>query len=220
MEGLASTFENITSGIGNIFNTLGEVLSYINPFSENFILKTVIQNLGEVLQYINPFNEEKFFGYKIVDLFSNLLQTLFVPAEENVNGLVDSVKNKFSFIDAIKNTVTDVEDILTGAEEAPSLTIHLNSTQFTEEQDVKILDLSWYIPFKEYGDKILTAFIYAMFFWRIYTSLPSIISGVGGAINDVPAQISDMQAYRNFGFGRSASTTRHQDSKNGGVYRK
>ena len=182
---MASTFENITQGIGNIFNSLGEVLSYINPFSDNFILKTVIQNLGEVLQYINPFNEEKFFGYKFVDLFSNLLQTLFVPAEENVNGLVDSVKNKFSFIDAIKNTVTDVEDILTGAEEAPGFTIHVKGTQFTEEQDMKILDLSWYVPYKQYGDTILTGFIYAMFFWRIYIKLPSIISGSSGSVIEV-----------------------------------
>ncbi|MGN1327823.1 MAG: hypothetical protein ACI4VQ_07105 [Clostridia bacterium] len=135
-----------------------------------------------MLQYINPFNTEKFFGYKIVDLFSNLLQNLFVPSEERVNGLVDSVKSKFSFIDTVKNTVTDVEDILTGAEDAPGFTIHVKGTQFTEEQDIKILDLSWYVSYKDYGDMILTGFIYAMFFWRIYIKLPSIISGAGGGV--------------------------------------
>lgn len=80
--------------------------------------------------------------------------------------------------------------------------------------------MTWYTQFKQYGDLILTGFIYAMFFWRIYINLPNIISGVGGAVNDVPAQVSDIEAYHRFGFGRSASTSKRQDSKNGGVFRK
>lgn len=146
-----------------------------------------------MLQYLNPFNEEKFFGYKIVDLFSNLLKALFVPSEERVNSLVDSVKSKFSFIDTVKSSIVDVQSVLEGAEEAPTMTIHVNSTKFTSEQDLKILDLSWYVPFKKYGDIILTGFIYAFFIWRIYISLPSIISGVGGSITNLPTQINDIR---------------------------
>lgn len=172
-----------------------------------------------MLSYINPFSEN-FFGYKIIDLFKELFQILFVPSEERLNNLVDSVKCKFSFIDAVKSSITDVKSIIEGAEEAPSLVIHINGTKYTDEQYVKILDLSWYVQFKTYGDLILTGFIYALFFWRIYINLPNIISGVGGAINDVPAQVQDIEAYHRFGFGRSSSTSRHQNVKNGGVFRK
>lgn len=164
---MATTIENIT-----------QILSYLNPLSENFILK-------DLLDWLNPMSEN-FFVYKLIDLFSELLNFLFVPSEDTVNNLVDSVKSKFSFIDNIKSSVVNVENVLEGAESAPTLTVHVNSTKHTKEQDLKILDLSWYVPFKKYGDMILTGFIYAFFIWRIYISIPSIISGSGGAVRDIP----------------------------------
>ena len=186
---MATTIENIT-----------QILSYLNPLSENFILK-------DLLDWLNPFSEN-FFVYKLIDLLSELFNFLFVPSEDVVNGLVDSAKSKFSFIDTIKSSISDVEDILVGAESVPTLKIHVNGTDYTKEQDLTIINLSWYVPFKKYGDIILTGFIYAFFFWRIYISLPNIISGAGGAVNDMPAQFSDIEAYRRFGFGRSSSTNR------------
>ena len=164
---MATTIENIT-----------QILSYLNPLSENFILK-------DLLDWLNPMSEN-FFVYKLIDLFSELLNFLFVPSEDIINNLVDSVKSKFSFIDTIKSSVSDVEDILVGAESVPTLKIHVNETKYTQEQDLTIINLAWYVPFKKYGDIILTGFIYAFFFWRIYISLPNIISGSGGAVRDVP----------------------------------
>lgn len=79
---------------------------------------------------------------------------------------------------------------MSGAEEAPSLTIHVKGTKYSDEQDVKIIDLSWYKDYKTYGDIILTGFIYALFFWRIYIKLPSIISGAGGSF-DVISKVSE-----------------------------
>ena len=189
LEGLATTIENIT-----------QILSYLNPLSDNFILK-------DLLDWLNPFSEN-FFVYKLIELLGDLLEFLFVPSEDVINGLVDSVKSKFSFIDTINTSVVNIEDVLQGATPAPTLTVHVNSTEFTKEQELKILDLSWYVQFKKYGDMILTGFIYAFFFWRIYIALPNIISGAGGAINDIPAQVSDIEAYRRFGFGRASSTNR------------
>lgn len=138
-------------------------------------IENIFNGLSDIKAYLNSFFEN----------FANSLKSLFIPSEDRINSLVDSVKSKFSFIDDIKKSVTGIEDVLSGAEEAPSFTLHVKSTQFTEEQDLKILDLSWYAPFKVYGDKILTAFIYAMFFWRIYIKLPSIISGASGGVNEV-----------------------------------
>ena len=54
----------------------------------------------------------------------------------------------------------------------------------------------------------------------MFINLPNIIQGAGGAIGDVPAQVGDIEMYSRFGFGRAASTTRHQNIKNGDVYRK
>lgn len=203
MEGLASSFEVITQGIKG----LADLLKYINPFDENFILKGIIETIGNILSYINPFSEN-FFGWKLIELFGNLLQKLFIPSEESVNNLVDSVKSKFAFIDYIKSSVNDINSILNGSVPAPSLTIHVSDSSFTTAQDIKVLDLTWYKQFKEFGDKIITGFIYALFIWRIYIGLPNIISGAGSTINDVPAEVSDIQAYAKFGFGRATTTKR------------
>lgn len=216
---MASSFEAITQGLKKLADLLSyinptndnfilkDILSWLNPFSDNFILKGVIDFLGKMLSYINPVSDN-FFGKKLIELFSDLLKLLFIPSDENVNALVNSVKDKFSFIDYIKNSVSDVNGILNGTVPAPSLTIHISKSSYTDAQDVKIIDLSWYTQFKEFGDKIFTGFIYAFFIWRTYTNLPNIISGAGSTINDLPAEINDIGAYSRFGFGRSASTRR------------
>lgn len=66
-----------------IIDFLGLLVSYINPFSDNFILSDVIDFLGRLLSYINPFSDN-FFGIKLIELLKNLLQTLFIPEERLV----------------------------------------------------------------------------------------------------------------------------------------
>lgn len=193
---MATTFEAITQGLKDVAG----LLDYINPLSDKFIFK-------EMFSWLNPFSEN-FFGWKIIDLLGNLLEKLFIPSEESVNNLVDSVKSKFAFIDYIKSSVNDINSILNGSVPAPSLTIHVSASSFTTAQDIKILDLSWYKQFKDFGDKIITGFVYALFIWRVYIGLPNIISGAGSAINDVPAEVNDIQAYAKFGFGRATTTKR------------
>lgn len=200
LEGLASTFEFITQGLANIVDWLNPfsenfilkqlwdfltfIIDYLNPFSENFILKGVLEFLGNILSFLNPFSEN-FFGYKIIELFSNLLQFLFIPSEDSINNLVNEVSSHFSFIETIKSLVNDVKDVVIDSEGMPSFTLHLNATKYTNEINIKILDLGWYAQFKQYGDAIITGFVYAFFVWKIFIKLPGIISGVSGDIQDV-----------------------------------
>lgn len=81
----------------------------------------------------------------------------------------------------------------------PKLSLHLGSTKYTSEGDFVILDLSWYAPFKAYGDLVLTGFIYLFFIWRLFISAPSIIHGVAGSIqplNDVSSYKTDFDVVR------------------------
>lgn len=73
-------------------------------------------------------------------------------------------------------------DILNNLGNAPKLTINVDKTKYTEAQNLTIIDLSWYKPYKTYGDLILTGFIYAFFLWRLFISLPNIVNGTGGTI--------------------------------------
>lgn len=201
MEGLASTFENIANGLGSL-------IDYINPFSDNFFLKSFFDFLKEALSYINPF-DDNFIGKKIIELLGNLLKSLFVPSEDSINGLVNSVKSHFTFIDTITTTVNTLKDMFNNVEALPKITLTLNNNKYYTGT-ITVMDLSWYAPYKEYGDLIISAFIYVFFLWRIFANLPNIISGVGGGYNDVNIASSDIEAYSRFGFGRRESLTRRQ----------
>lgn len=158
----------------SVVEFLGSIINYLNPFSDNFILKSVLEFLGNILSYINPFNDN-FFGYKLIELFKNLFVEIFVPSEDSIQGLIDVVKSKFSFVDSIKIAVNSIKDMLSGVNGSPKLTFNVDSSYYTG--NVTILDMSWYSKFKPYGDLVFTGFAYLLFVYRIYFKLPSIISG-------------------------------------------
>ena len=58
---------------------------------------------------------------------------------------------------------------------------NLKETKYTEAQNVVVFDLSWYAPYKTYGDLLITGFIYLMFLWRLFIKLPNIINGIGSS---------------------------------------
>lgn len=192
----------------DFFEFIAEALSYINPFDENFILLPLWDYFVELISYINPFSEN-FFVYKLIDLLGELLKFLFVPSEDSINNLVDSVKSHFRFVDTIKNTITVINDMFENTEALPKITITLKDNKWYSGQ-ITVMDLSWYSPYKQFGDLIISAFIYVFFLWRIFINLPNIISGTGGGINDVSIASSDIEAYRRFGFGRRSTLTRTQ----------
>ncbi len=79
MEGLAVPFKAFQEGLDAIGKFLGEILSYLNPFSENFFVYKLIQllgnlfsglfvNIGTILNYINPFSED-FILKGVLDFF-------------------------------------------------------------------------------------------------------------------------------------------------------
>lgn len=182
-----------------MLNGLGNILSWLNPASENFFLKDVVEWLKNFLEYFNPGSEkfilkividflnptsENFFGKKLIELLNNALTFLFVPSEERLNAIPNAVKSKFAFVESIKTAITSFQDILNGVGNSPVLTVNIKPTKYTPESTVRILDFSWYAPYKPYGDVVLTGFIYAMFIWRVFVILPGIISGAAGSVDN------------------------------------
>ena len=110
---------------------------------------------------------------------------MFIPSEERITAIQETISSKFDFIETIKISINSIENMLNNLEGAPKLTLHLGSTRWTEEGDYTILDLSWYAPYKTYGDLILTGFIYIGFIWRLFITLPSTISGLAGDVKAV-----------------------------------
>ena len=69
---------------------------------------------------------------------------------------------------------------------APVLTAHFNdsSSDIFKVGDVVVLNLSWYIPYKPTIDKIVVTFCWVIFFWRLFKTIPSILSGGDGLIGN------------------------------------
>ena len=185
-----------------------DLLSYLNPFSENFILlklwnflTDIFNSIVNILSYINPFSDN-FFGYKLIELLKDALEFLFVPSEERITAITNTVSDKFSFVDTIKTSIQAFQNIINNIGNAPKLEITIGATKYSNEQTVKVLDFSWYAPFKTYGDLIITGFVYAFFLWRIFINLPNIIQGLGGVV-DSNQMLGDIETYKETGFGRS-----------------
>lgn len=77
--------------------------------------------------------------------------------------------------------------------ELPKMTITLPENKW-KSGEVTLIDLSWYAPYKQYGDMIISAFIYVFFVWRTFIHLPSIINGVGGSVESISS--SDYKAIK------------------------
>ena len=167
-----------------LFDVLVTGFSYLNPLSDNFIFKTFFENIGTLLSYLNPFSEN-FFGYKIIDLLKSALQLLFVPSSERISALHNTISEKFSFVTTIRTASDSIKNSIENTGNAPKLKIRTFKTKYTDEQQQTILDFSFYSPYKSYGDAIITGFVYALFFWRLFISIPNIINGNAGVVNDV-----------------------------------
>lgn len=89
---MAIPFKAFQEGIDAIGKFLGEILSYLNPFSENFFVYRLIELLGNlfsdlfsnietILSYINPFSEN-FILKGVLDFFAEIISYLN-PFSEN-----------------------------------------------------------------------------------------------------------------------------------------
>lgn len=142
-----------------------------------------------------------------------MIEEIFFPSPEKLDELFSLIRSRLEFIDGIKASITSLEDVLTGVKPAPSLSINIGATKYTEARTVKIIDLSWYADYKGIGDAVLTGFIYVCFLWRLFINLPAVINGVGGSVQ-AGYQIQEIQAYNKFGFGRSSSAAPKIGGKN------
>lgn len=157
------------------------MVDWLNPLSDNFILTKIIQGLADILSFLNP-NSDKFIGKVIVDLFKDLFNILFVPSEERVTAITNTVQSKFAFVENIKTAVNSLNDLLNSTGNAPVITVNVGKTKYTGETNVKVIDMSWYKPFKPYGDLVVTGFAYALYIWHLFINLTGIIMGSPGTI--------------------------------------
>ena len=110
-----------------------------------------------------------------------VLKSLFTPKEDTFLNFPNLIKNRFRFVDSISSAIGSLKEIFLDIDEnssvAPSLTIHNINSKFYQG-DLTYLDLSWYTPFKPYGDLIITGFVYIFYLLRLFAHIPDIIHGM------------------------------------------
>ncbi len=158
-----------------------EALQVLNPLSEDFILKGVIEFLGNIISYLNPFHEN-FFGRKLVELFGDLLTKLFVPNEQKIFDLQNVFTEKLAFVESIKTAVNSMKNMFENLTSLPKFTMNIDCPPYYSGE-LTIIDLAWYAPYKPYGDLVITGFAYFFFIWRLWCSVPNILHGSGKAVD-------------------------------------
>ncbi len=102
-----------------------------------------------------------------------------------MNVFVDDFHHKFGFVDDMKTNVDNIQKYIFGVTPSPILKIPImkvNSEYDYGFGDYFIIDVSWYEPYRPYGDLVILAFAWLMFIWRVFVSLPGIITGAPGSI--------------------------------------
>lgn len=88
---------------------------------------------------------------------------------------------KFSWIPQIFNFLRELFNRIVYTGEPPKISVPLTaatgSVKFSS--DVVCLDMSFYEPYKSYGDLIISGFLWLGFGWNLYKRTPSILSGMG-----------------------------------------
>lgn len=153
-----------------LFTFLSDILAPINPFSEKFMLKDVLNFFGELLSYINPFSEN-FFVYKLIDLLGNLLRLLFVPENNPFESLSVKLDEKFAFVNQIKSLFSSLLGFNNYGENVPSFTLTWYGAT------VAIIDFSLFLNYRTWIHGIILAIAWAVFIFKTYRKLPSIIGG-------------------------------------------
>ena len=88
---------------------------------------------------------------------------------------------KLSWIPQIFNFLKELFNRIVYTGEPPKVSVSLSTTAGSVKfnQDAVILDMSWYEPYKVYGDAIISGFLWLGFGWNIYKRTPSILNGIG-----------------------------------------
>lgn len=91
------------------------ILDWLNPTSDNFILKKILDFFIELLSYLNPFSD-KFILKILFDWISDLLHKIFVPDTEKLKSqfdlMLEHISSKlglsFDTLNELKNSLTEL----------------------------------------------------------------------------------------------------------------
>ena len=148
-----------STNLGSI--TINDTEICTNKLDEqNKTSKSILGKIGDILSYINPFSEN-FFAYKLVELIINGLKSLFIPNNlDFLENFKDTMSDKLGFIASIPLQLIDfIIDLKDYAFSTPTSltfpTISILGFSFWNEMTIDITEgLSWVSAIKYVTDII------------------------------------------------------------------
>lgn len=120
----------------------------------------------------------------IVSGITDFLRDLFVPDEEYFSSKFDLLNDEFAFM----GDIIEIGEVFTGIfsrstmsdPEPPVLYVDLGAAEngVNYGGKVKVLDLSWYAPYKADVDLLVSSILWCFFGWRLFVYAPNFFSGV------------------------------------------
>lgn len=132
-----------------------------------------------------------------------VMTDVFVPNEAATLEKVGEMQEYFKFTEDMEDIISEFEKSVFGITPSPILKIPIGKPKskkynFGTGSHI-IIDVSWYAEYKDFGDRIILALVWAMFIWRIFVLLPGIVSGgVGGFFEtrDLMSEYSINKSYK------------------------
>ena len=111
------------------------------------------------------------------------IKSIFVPSEDYLTDKAEYFGSRFPFIPPVVDAVKDISLALSNPSgEPPVIYVDLSASRGSYELggEVPFIDLRWYAEYKSIVDKLLSAFLWIVFIWRLFRQIPGILSGMPG----------------------------------------
>lgn len=111
------------------------------------------------------------------------IRALFIPDAGYLDSAIDALTSKFPFANSIAVMGVDLKQFfLSLGSEPPVIRIDLSAATglYDYGGDMVLVDFSFYEPYKPAMDRILSAFMWLWFCWRMLLGLPGILGGISG----------------------------------------
>ncbi len=141
-------------------------------------------------------------GAVITTAVQDVLTACFVPDEALTMSKVTAMKEYFKFTDDMEDIIAEFEDKVFFITPSPILKIPVGKSRSEKYNygigNYIIIDVGWYAEYKDFGDKVILAFAWAFFIWRIYVLLPGVISGSVGGFFQIRDVYNDISIKKNY----------------------
>ena len=138
----------------------------------------ILGNIWELLQNLVS---------SLIDALRQLLINLFVPSEDFIATKVNSLIEKYTYLEPMLTLGDNLKLYFTGLGiEPPVIYIDLGAAtgSYAYGGRTIFVDLRWYEQYKPTMDAIIAAFMWLWLTWRFLLSLPGIIQGNSGIWGD------------------------------------